>query len=105
MRGPGNTGAGAIRVARHGPEHSAWEILIPANRVSMSAPSSVIEDKLRTTQNAWTLFFKILVLISALSALSIGSAAYSDVVTDWNAAALNAIRPPKKIGQTWETAA
>src|SRR5438093_9038816 len=33
--------------------------------------------------------FKILVLISALS---IGSAAYSDVVTDWNAAALNAIR-------------
>src|SRR2546427_8731978 len=33
--------------------------------------------------------FKILVLISALS---IGSAAYSDVVTDWNAAALNVIR-------------
>src|SRR6266581_1645969 len=33
--------------------------------------------------------FKILVLISALS---IGSAAYSDVVTDWNAAALNGIR-------------
>src|SRR3989475_12225678 len=33
--------------------------------------------------------FKILVLISALS---IGSAAYSDVVTDWNTAALNAIR-------------
>ena len=31
----------------------------------------------------------ILVLISTLS---IGSAAYSDVVTDWNAAALNAIR-------------
>jgi len=44
-----------IRVARHGPEHSAWEILIPANGVIMSAPSSVIEDKLRTTQNAWTL--------------------------------------------------
>jgi len=55
MRRPGNTGAGAIRVARHGPEHSAWEILIPANGVIMSAPSSVIEDKLRTTQNAWTL--------------------------------------------------
>src|SRR5206468_10936657 len=31
----------------------------------------------------------ILVLISTLS---IGSAAYSDVVTDWNAAALNVIR-------------